>query len=585
MDPARSSKDRLTRTLLLAIIVCLLIRGVSTAAFQDQPVGLRLIEVASDSEAHGLRAQVEAGGSFADLARAHSLDTTSDSGGYLGSVLIGNLREEFQDALTGLNRGDTSGVVIVEDSYFLFQLVTEAEEDTLALTAQGRRSVAQGQSLNAEEYFEAAVEAAEGLGRSGRSLLIDGLLNLSALMQIQGRDPESQQMYARSMDVFWGAPSAAPDPGVGRVLAALADVVDRGTFQAEESEIVFAHLTDAIGTASLEEKLYWAIGGILDVAGLSNQTESMLMLAVENFPDSTASLRHLADHHVNSGKVRQAIEEFERAIEIEPDRGVDPSLGVVQKSYLYQRIGDAYGSLALYDEAVEAYRLALEIDPGNPDARFELGIIHYLSNRFDDALLEYDILLETNPANAEVIYNVAQVQLGQGQFAEAVESSRRALRIEPDHGKSRYVLGTSLIRMGDTEEGRSELARFGELEASEVAADNLGREVASIKTGAMDEVSNGEYEQAVVTYREAIDAYPEVPLFRLSLASAQSLLDQHEEALQSLEAIVELGLSDHWLLHRRLAEEYEYLGDSESSQRHARIYLQRLDQSLRTELD
>ena len=445
--------------------------------------------------------------------------------------------------------------------------------------------MAAGDGQEAEEHFRAAIETAEALGGAGRHLLVEGLKNLSALLQVLGNDTEAQTLYERSMDVFWGVPSAEPDSGVGNVMEAFSDVLALGAFQDGEFDTALDRYTAAIRLASIDEKLYWAMSDILAVAGLTEQAELTLTLGVEEFPDSMASLRQLADQHLNSGKVRQGLEEFERAILIEPGRDVDPILDEIQKSYFYQRIGDAYGRLVLYGDAVEAYHRALEIDPGNPGARFELGILHYVNNRFEEALLEYKVILDANPRSVDVLYRVAQAQLGLNRFSEAVEVSRSALRIQPDHRRSRYVLGTSLIRMGRTQEGRTELVLFGESEEAAGTDERLSREVNTLNTGARIALMKGQYERAMELCQAAIDAHPDVPLFRLTLASIESRLDLHEAALATLRTIVDLGLSDDSLLHMGLAREYEIQGDSEASQRHRMLYLHRLDAWLRSALD
>jgi tetratricopeptide (TPR) repeat protein len=585
MTRSRYPKSVLMRIFLLPIIVLLLAESGAKAAFQDQPAGVRLMQLASPAEAEHYKAQIESGASFADLARMHSLDPTSAAGGYLGSVVIGDLRSEFRNALSGLDRGETSPVVTIDTDYFLFQLVTEAEEDWLALTAEGRRALTQGRSQEAEESFRTAIEVAEALGETGRHLLVDGLRNLSALLQIQGNDPDAQRFYERSMNVYWGEPSEEGYSELGDVLDAFTELVALGGVQNEEFQTELIRYTDAISVASPGEELYWAISDIFDTAGLVNEAELTLAVAVENFLDSTASLRQLADHHVTSGAVRQAIEEFERAIQMAPDQGVDPSLGVVQKSYFYQRIGDAYGSLVQYQDAVEAYGMALDVDPGNPGARFELGLLHYVNNRFEDALFEYNVMLEANPGNADLLYRIAEAQLGAGRFEESVESSRSALRAQPDHRRSRYVLGTSLVRMGRTEEGRAELTRFGQSEAEAGTADRLSHELTTLINGAQAALLNSQGERGMELYREGVEAHPGVPLLRLNLANTQSRLGQHETALATLEAIVDLDLSDNALLHKALAREYEFQRDSQASQRHRTIYLQRLDAWLRSGLE
>ena len=55
--------------------------------------------------------QLEEGGDFAALARAHSDCGSAQAGGDLGSFGRGQMVKAFEEAAFGLNVGDTSGVV------------------------------------------------------------------------------------------------------------------------------------------------------------------------------------------------------------------------------------------------------------------------------------------------------------------------------------------------------------------------------------------------------------------------------------------------------------------------------------------
>ena len=574
----------------LAFVTCLTVAaflgvGNAGAIFQTEAVGVRLIQTATIGEAEKLRARIESGASFPDLARTYSLDSTAASGGYLGTIPIEALRPEYRDALSGVGRGEISPLVPVDGRYVILQLATEAEDAWLGLTDAGRQALREGRVVDAEEHFRSALTSTEAFGDAGQHLVVESLRNLSALLQVKGDDIEARRLYERSMEVAWGMPSSVGDSGVSDVLEAFTDLLALVAFEDEALRAALDRYTEAIRDASLDERLYSAMSGILNVAGLTNEAELTLMLAVEDFPASTAALGELADYHVNSGRVTQAIEEFQRAIRMEPGTSVDPLLGVVPSSYFYQRIGDAYGSLVRYEDAADAYRMALQIDPGNPGARFELGLLQYVDNRYEDALHEYGIMLETNPGNVDLLHRIAEAQLGAGRVEEAIETLERALEIGPDHQRSRYTLGTALVRMGRVEEGRAELTRFGELEAEASAADRLSRELSMLDSGARAALGDGQYQRGVELYRQAIGAHPEVALFRLNLALAQSQLGRHDDSLATIEAVVELGLSDNALVFKAIADAYATQGDAETSEKHRITYLQRLDAWLRSALE
>src|SRR5215475_9588738 len=96
--------------------------------FQVQNIGLRIITVKTEAQARDIRARIQKGESFEDLARKYSSDPTVSAGGYLGTFAIADLRKEFQDGLSGLRPGDVSPVLRVNDDYVLLQLLKPEEQ-------------------------------------------------------------------------------------------------------------------------------------------------------------------------------------------------------------------------------------------------------------------------------------------------------------------------------------------------------------------------------------------------------------------------------------------------------------------------
>ena len=97
-------------------------RPIEVSAEQEAQFGLRLIVVKTEIEAADLRAQIEAGAYFEELATERSLDPSSVTGGYLGTIVFDDLRKEFQDALAGLIPGELSPITRIGDEYALLQL-------------------------------------------------------------------------------------------------------------------------------------------------------------------------------------------------------------------------------------------------------------------------------------------------------------------------------------------------------------------------------------------------------------------------------------------------------------------------------
>src|SRR3989442_430632 len=103
------------RTVLYLLLLGLTIAAAVTAAQQTARVGIRLIAVKTEKEAAGLRARLQTGEVFADLAKEYSTAPSAPDGGWLGLFVVANLRKEFQEALEGLVPGQVSPIVKLDE--------------------------------------------------------------------------------------------------------------------------------------------------------------------------------------------------------------------------------------------------------------------------------------------------------------------------------------------------------------------------------------------------------------------------------------------------------------------------------------
>lgn len=72
-------------------------------------------------EAEDILARLNSGSSFEDLARKHSLCSSSTQGGLLGIIDPRRLDEDFRDALEILKPGQTSGCVRTRFGYHIIR--------------------------------------------------------------------------------------------------------------------------------------------------------------------------------------------------------------------------------------------------------------------------------------------------------------------------------------------------------------------------------------------------------------------------------------------------------------------------------
>ena len=100
-----------------------------------------------------------------------------------------------------------------------------------------------------------------------------------------------------------------------------------------------------------------------------------------------------------------------------------------------------------------------------PAAHHELAEMYFRLGRLDEALAEFTVALMIDPRRAD-----SHVGVGAGAAAArdgceaAAAAARRAAELDPTHKEARYVLATSLLRLGRADEGKRELQEYQRLQ-------------------------------------------------------------------------------------------------------------------------
>ena len=143
----------------------------------------------------------------------------------------------------------------------------------------------------------------------------------------------------------------------------------------------------------------------------------------------------LCNRGVAYGKVgnhAQAIEDFDRAIEINP-----------KDANAYQNLGVTYAKLGNHRQAIEDFDRAIEINPEYAEAYYNRGFIYGKLGDFRQAISDYDRAIEINPKYAEVYNNRGVAYDKLGNHREAISDFDRAIEINPDYARAYYNRGVT----------------------------------------------------------------------------------------------------------------------------------------------
>jgi peptidyl-prolyl cis-trans isomerase C len=106
------------------------------ASFQPQPeFHAAHVLVDSEEKATALKAEIDGGKAFADVAKENSTDGSAANGGDLGWFGLGQMVPEFEEAVKGMTAGEVAGPIKTQIGYHLILLEETRESSPPALDA------------------------------------------------------------------------------------------------------------------------------------------------------------------------------------------------------------------------------------------------------------------------------------------------------------------------------------------------------------------------------------------------------------------------------------------------------------------
>jgi Flp pilus assembly protein TadD len=191
-----------------------------------------------------------------------------------------------------------------------------------------------------------------------------------------------------------------------------------------------------------------------------------------------------------SGRVDEAITQYQQASEIKPD--------YVEA---HANLGFALAQRGRFDEAIAHCNEALRIDPNCTEAHNSLGIALAVCGRFDEAIVHFQKALELQPDFANARNNLDLAQSQRKRILKDLAARRESLRSRPEDvallNDTAWLLATNpnaSIRNG---------AEAVEL-AQRAAQLSEGREPAVLGTLAAAYAEAGRFSEAVETARKAL---------------------------------------------------------------------------------
>ncbi len=281
-----------------------------------------------------------------------------------------------------------------------------------------------------------------------------------------------------------------------------ANLVDATTLRQLRSREIRRPI-DAV--ANLQESLVQEVAGMLQLE--LGARERQILAAGETNTSSAYDLYLQARGHLQrrqKGDVDRAAELFQQAVARDPkyalayaglgeafwwkyrDSSDTRSVESAQKNCklalgLNDRLAPVYVTLGIIDagtgrheDAIEAFKRAMELDPINASAHVELAGVYEKLGKFDDAAATYKKAVELRPGDWTSVSAIGAYYFRRGQYQDALANFRRVTELAPDNSSGYSNMGAVSWMQGQYRDAAASFEKSLALRPTATAYSNLG---------------------------------------------------------------------------------------------------------------
>ncbi len=209
-----------------------------------------------------------------------------------------------------------------------------------------------------------------------------------------------------------------------------------------------------------------------------------------------------------------------------------------ERALAWNHLGNTYRTLHRLEDAIKAYRQAIELDPDYTSPWNNLGDVYRALSYPEDAIDAYRHAIELAPQNVFSWNSLGDVYRGMERFEEAIEAYRQAVKINPAYAWPYDSLG--LIY---EQQGRYELAVPAYRQAAERHARRQDQAVVWNRLGNIYRQSDRST-AAIEAYQQAIDLDPDFAWPHHNLGLIYEQQGEAETALNSYRQAIRRHRSD-----------------------------------------
>lgn len=234
--------------------------------------------------------------------------------------------------------------------------------------------------------------------------------------------------------------------------------------------------------------------------------------AIKKSPGKARPYYNLAKYYQDSGKLEEAMKEYQKAMAIVPN-STFPFIG----------IGSVYMKMGNLDLAEENLKKALMIQPRESEATAQLAQVYFKMGKFElaEKLLTKEYIKDDQ---VDAFYLLGQIYSMQNKNGLALQQFQRAIKLNPDFVEAYVGMG---IICG--KENKFELSEKYFLKSISIQKENPD---ACFNLGYLYFMRN-RYEEALTWYQKALDYDSKMEKAWVSSGDAFFMLKNYDEAIKS----------------------------------------------------